>query len=139
MSAEQNKAAERRIISEMNNGNWGIVDDAFSPDFIYHGPFGMETRGLADFKKLMGEVMTTFPDFHMTIEDMIAEGDKLSVRLTCRCTHKGKFINMEPTGKQAVFAAVLNTNIVDGKRVQSWDIWDTASFLQQLGMIPALS
>ena len=45
----------------MNNGNWGIVDDAFSPDFIYHGPFGMETRGLADFKKLTGEVMTAFP------------------------------------------------------------------------------
>jgi steroid delta-isomerase-like uncharacterized protein len=135
MSAEQNKATERHIISEMNSGNWGIVDEAFSPDFIYHGPFGIETRGLAEFKNLMGEIMTAFPDFQMKIEDMIAEGDKISMRLTCRCTHKGTFMNIAPSGKQATFVAVLITQIVNGKEVQSWDVWDTASFLQQLGII----
>jgi steroid delta-isomerase-like uncharacterized protein len=121
----------------MNNGNWGIIDEAFSADFIYHGPFGMETRGLADFKRLMAEVMTAFPDFQMNIEDVIAEENKLSVRMTNRCTHSGNFMDRAPSGKQAVFTGVIITHIVNGKRAESWDIWDTASFLQQLGISPS--
>jgi steroid delta-isomerase-like uncharacterized protein len=138
MSAEQNKAAERRICAEMNKGNWGIVDEFFATDYIYHGPFGVEARGLEGFKQFAVEFIKAFPDFHMTIEDMIAEGDKVSIRITCRCTHKGKFWDIAPTGKEVTFAAVLIIQWVDGKEVEAWDIWDTASFLQQLGIISPL-
>ena len=75
----------------------------------------------------------------MTIEGMIAEDDKVATRLTLRCTHKGKFAGISPTAKQVRVAAPLIAQFEEGQEVEAWDCWDTASFLQQFGLIPALS
>ena len=72
MSLEESKAIERRIMSEMNKGNFAIIDKLFADSFIYHGPFGTELRGKEDLKKFAADFAAAFPDFHMTIEDMIA-------------------------------------------------------------------
>ena len=74
----------------------------------------------------------------MTIEGMIAEDDKVATRLTVEGTHKGEFAGIPPTGKKIVVAAMLIAQFEDGKEVESWDCWDTASFLRQLDAIPPL-
>ncbi len=137
MSAEQNKAAWLHMRAELSKGNRGIVDELFATDFIYHGPFGTEIRGLESFKQFAVELVNAIP-LHMTIEDMIAEGDKVSIRITFRGAHKGELWGIVPTGKEVTFSGVLITQWANGKEVQAWDIWDTASLLQQLGIIPPL-
>jgi steroid delta-isomerase-like uncharacterized protein len=136
MSLEESKAIERQIMSEMNKGNFAIIDKLFADSFIYHGPFGTELTGKEDFKKFAADFIAAFPDFHMTIEDMIAEDDKVVSRLKIEGTHKGEFAGIPPTGKKVAVAATLIAQFENGKEVESWDCWDTASLLQQLGAIP---
>jgi len=138
ISTEQNTAVEQRIIREMNQGNYEIVDELFAPDFVYHGPFGIETKGLASFTQAGAGLLAAFPDFHMTVEDMFGVSDKVATRLTLRCTHKGDFAGVRPTGKQITVVAALITRFTDGKEVEAWDIWDTASLFQQLGVVPPM-
>ena len=138
MSLEENKAMQRHIISEMNKGNFAIIDKLFADGFIYHGPFGTELKGNKSLKRFAADSVAAFPDFHMTIEAMIAEDDKVATRLTIEGTHKGEFAGIPPTGKKVVVAATLIAQFENGKEAESWDCWDTASFLQQLGAIPPL-
>jgi steroid delta-isomerase-like uncharacterized protein len=138
MSTEQSKAVEQRIIAEMNQGNFAIIDELFAADFVYHGPFGIDTKGLEGFKEAGAGLLSAFPDFHMTVEDMFAEGNKVATRLTLRCTHTGDFAGIHPTGKQLTVAAVLISQFADGKEVEAWDVWDTAGLLQQLGAVPPI-
>ena len=109
MSVEQNKATERHIIDEMNKGNWGITIKFFGANFIYHGPFGIEGRGLNSFKESVPEFITAFPDIHMTIEDMIAEGDKVVTRWTFIGTHRETFLGIPPTEKQLVSGGICRS------------------------------
>ena len=76
-----------------------------------------------------------FPDFHMTIEDIIAEGDKVWVRTTNTGTHKGEFRGLAPTDKKFIEAAVWISRMVDGKVVEEWGATDELDFLKQLGII----
>ena len=118
MSTEQNKAAERRIIAELNAGNMDIVDELFAPDFVYHLA-GMPAQGREDFKQLLGTTYSAFPDWHMTEDDMIAEGDKVVTRATDSGTHLGTFLGMAPTGKPFKYSKVLIARFENGKEVES--------------------
>ncbi len=131
MSVEQNKAIVQRVCDEMNKGNWGITKEFFATDRVYHGPF----EGLEGIKVSIPEFMKAFPDLHQTIEDIIAEGDKVTARFTLRCTHKDSFLGIAPTGNRVTVSAILITQLEDGKEIETWDIWDTASFFQQLGIV----
>jgi hypothetical protein len=71
MSTEQHKAAERHVGAELNRGNWAIIDELVATDHVYHGPQGVESRGREASKAFMADFGTTFPDFHLTIEDMM--------------------------------------------------------------------
>ena len=137
MSLEENKAIEQHIMSEMNKGNFAIIDKLFADSFIYHGPFGIELRGKENLKKFAADFVAAFPDFHMTIENMIAEDDKVLTRMKIEGTHKGEFARIAPIGKKIAVASILIAQFENGKEVESWDCWDTASLLQQLGAIPS--
>ena len=137
MSTEQNKAIEKRIAEEFNNGNLGVIDEFFAPEFVYHLA-GMEPMGREAFKQLMKMMYSAFPDFRMTAEDMVAEGDKVVTRWSYTGTHKGAFRGFSPTGKHLSFEGVLIARFVDGKEVESWDILDRLTMLQQLGVIPPM-
>jgi predicted ester cyclase len=80
---------------------------------------------------------TAFPDLHHTFEDQIAEGDKVTLRLTFRGTHQGEFQGIPPTGKEIAITAIVIDRIVDGKMVEHWSNMDSLSLMQQLGVIPA--
>ena len=139
MSAEENKALWRRYIEEMDKGNTAIVDQLVAANCVVHYPGGLDVRGPEALKEHAAKFYTAFPDFLHTIEDMIAEGDKVAGRFTNRGTHKGEFMGIAPTGKQVRFTAIGISLIAEGKFVETWIDYDALGLMQQLGAVPPLS
>ena len=137
MSAEENKAIFRRYVEEVSNeGNLDLVDEIFAR-YVSHQPDGhTEERGPEDVKRFIGEFHQAFPDFHSTIEDQIAEGDKVATRWTIRGTHQGEFRGIAPTGKQITVTGIGIFRFSEGKVVESWDNFDQLGMMQQLAAIP---
>ena len=101
MSLEQNKALVRRSVSEFyNRENLDVVDQIYAADFISHDPAGFKEGGMADLMQLMDSIYAAFPDFHVHIDELIAERDKVVKRFTIHCTHQGEFMGVAPTGKK---------------------------------------
>jgi predicted ester cyclase len=136
MSTEENKAVDRRIVDEIwNKKNLALVDELVDANFIQHAVGGPDLKGPEGFKQFVTMNITAFPDFHITIEDMIAEGDKVVSRVTARGTHKGNFMDLAPTGKQMAMAGIVITRFTGGKMVESWLVNDALGGMQQLGII----
>jgi steroid delta-isomerase-like uncharacterized protein len=137
LSAEENKAIFRRYVEEVSNeGNLDLVDEIFAR-YVSHQPDGhTEERGPEDVKRFIGEFHQAFPDFHSTIEDQIAEGDKVATRWTIRGTHQGEFRGIAPTGKQITVTGIGIFRFSEGKVVESWDNFDQLGMMQQLDAIP---
>jgi steroid delta-isomerase-like uncharacterized protein len=139
VSTEENKATFRRYVEEVGNeGNLDLADDVFDR-YLAHQPDGsVLERGPEDVKRFMGEFRSAFPDFHSTIEDQIAEGDKVVTRWRMRGTHRGEFRGIAPTGKELDITGIGIFRFSDGKVVESWDNFDQLGMMRQLGAIPAL-
>jgi predicted ester cyclase len=138
MTPEQNKTIARRIPEEVfNQGNLDVTDELFAPDYIEHAEFppGFPSS-LPGLKQFVALVRAAFPDFRYTIEDEIAEGDKVVARLTASGTQKGDFLGIPPTGKQATWTEIHICRMADGKLVEHWVEVDNLSMLQQLGVAP---
>jgi len=140
MSTEQNKAIARRFLEEVfGQGKLAVVDEIVAPDHVDHGPStlpGMPT-GPEGSKMVVTIYRNAFPDIHFTIDEQIAEGDKVVTRWTGRGTHKGELAGIPATGKSATVTGVGVDRIVNGKIVESWGIFDQFGMMQQLGIIPA--
>lgn len=131
MSLEENKAIVRRFIEAYNNRNLDVFDDLLAPDYFdYTSKVGPE--GL---KQLMNMAFKAFPDFHETIEDIVAEGDKVWVRITFTGTHTGEWMGIAPTGKKITTEMVDIFRIVNGKLVEYRDVNNNLDFLKKLGVI----
>ena len=136
MSTEDNKALVRRAIEEVwNQKNLAIVDELGAADYVFHNPT-MKTHGLEQYKQLVTMYFSAFPDVHITIEDQIAEGDKVVTRWTARGTHQGAFMGIPPTGKQAVLTGITIDRFEKGKAVETWNNADDLGMLQKLGVVP---
>ncbi|HBY95362.1 MAG: ester cyclase [Ardenticatenaceae bacterium] len=138
MSTEQNKAVIRRWIEEViNKQNLAVIDETHTSDSINHFlPPGLP-QGPAGEKQLSTMFFSAFPDGKFTIEDLIAEGDKIAMRYTYRGTHKGDFQGIPPTGKQFTATGINILRFSGGKIAESWVSFDTLGLMQQLGVIPA--
>jgi steroid delta-isomerase-like uncharacterized protein len=131
--SEQNKAAIRRWLEEgINQGNLAALDELVAPNYVYHGP-GMELRGPEALKQLVAVFRTAFPDLHTTIDDMVAEGDKVVTRWTATGTHRGEFMGMAPTGRSMTLPIIVITRFEAGKAVEDWEVYDGLGLMQQLG------
>ena len=138
MSAEENKAIVRRIFEDIiNNRDMKVVDELFATDYVFHGPGGHELHGPDAFKQIISQPHTAYPDFHITAEDMIAEGDKVVCRFTSQGTHKGMLRGIAPTNKQVKVTGIVIYRIVDGKIVEHWENMDMLGLMQQLGVVPS--
>ncbi|MBN1368343.1 MAG: ester cyclase [Dehalococcoidales bacterium] len=140
MSTEENKAKQLIIFEEIiNKGNLALVDELVDPEYVYHGPMGMEFKGPEGLKQLCIMFSKIFPDdMHTTIDDIFAVGDKTVVRYTGRGTHKGEFMGIAPTGKQTAVMGILIVRWVNGKEAEAWELVDLAGLMQQLGAIPPM-
>ncbi|GAC1367274.1 MAG: ester cyclase [Ktedonobacteraceae bacterium] len=136
MSTEDNKALARRYIEEVfNQKNLALVDELNTPDFVLHNA-SMTIQGREPYKQYLSMLLTAFPDMHISIEDMIAEGDIVTERVTIRSTHKGDYMGIPPTGKQATMTAIYIIRFTNGKGVEVWANSDDLGAMQQLGVIP---
>jgi len=138
MSAEQNKAIVRRwVASGWNTGDLSMVDEFYAADYTLHSPGAPDLRGTDAFKAYVTMYRTALPDMHFTIEDMLAEDDKVAWRVTARGTHRGELMGIAPTGKSAVIWAFIVSRFDAGKWAEDWVLVDTMGMLQQLGVLPA--
>ena len=138
MSTEQNKALVKRAWDEVfNQKKLAVVDELWSSDYIYHGPQGQEFRGTESLKQLLSHYLEAFPDLHIEVEDLIAEGDKVVSRVISRGTHKGELQGIAPTGKEVTTTIILITRLEGGKFAEDWESRDDLGMLQQLGVIPS--
>jgi steroid delta-isomerase-like uncharacterized protein len=134
--SEQNKMLIRRDIEEIyNRGNLAVVDEVAASDLVIHLP-SAEIHGLAGAKQYVTSLRAAFPDLQITIEDQVADGDRVATRWTARGTHTGAFQGIPPTGKQIRVSAINIDRIDDGKVVECWVNSDDLGLLQQLGVIP---
>ena len=135
MSLDENKTIVRRWIEAYNTHDLSSIDDLFdefiAPDYVDHTNH-VDREGL---KQLFIMGFTGFPDWHETIDDIIAEGDKVWVRLTYTGTHTGEFLGLAPTGKKITTMAVAIYRIVNGKIVEGRFFTDDLTFLKTLGVI----
>ncbi len=121
-----------------NKGNLDAVDELFAPGFISHTAAMGEMRGLESYKSFVTMTRTAFPDLHFTVEDQIAEGDKVMTRYTIHGTHQGEMMGIPPTGKSFTISGIGLDRIENGKFVESWESFDQLGMLQQLGVVPVL-
>jgi steroid delta-isomerase-like uncharacterized protein len=139
MSTENNKAAIRRVYEEaISRGNMAVIDELVSPDYVEHDPnYPQPVRGPEGLKQYFLAFRSAFPDLHLTIEDIVGEGDTVAVRHTTRGTQKGDLLGIPPTGKQLTTTGMTIQRFVDGKLVETWVNADSLGMLQRLGVIPA--
>jgi len=140
MSVEENKALARRVMADVvNTGNMALVDELVAPGFVRHDlGGGPDIVGPEGVKLLVAALRATFPDIQMTIEDVIAEGDKLVVRYTARGTHSGGIQGIAPTGRKVTWAGINIYRGEGGKVVETWQLSDGLGLMQQLGVVPPI-
>jgi steroid delta-isomerase-like uncharacterized protein len=138
MSTENNKTAALRIPLEVfNKGNLDAADEVMAPDYIEHAPIppGLPPS-LPGFKLFIPAFRAAFPDFQYTVDDVIAEGDKVVVRLTAHGTQKGEFAGLPASGREATWSEIHIVDMAEGKIVEHWVVQDQLGMMQQLGFIP---
>ena len=138
MSTEQNKALVHRFYQEVfNQKNLVAIGDFLDQQIIEHDlPPGLP-GGIDGSRQFIGMYLAAFPDLHLTAEDLIAEGDKVTARFTLRGTHTGEFMGLPPTGRKVTMTGIQIVRTADSKIAENWINADTLGLLQQLGVIPA--
>ena len=135
MGVEENKENIRRLIEEVyNQGNMSAVDDLVANDHVIVG--NPNLKGPEGIKQFATSVRTSFPDFHMKIDDMVAEGDIVATYLTWTGTQTGEWMNIPPTGKKITVSGSFFFKLRDGKEIESKGISQYLSMYQQLGVPP---
>jgi len=135
MDTGANKATVRRYLeAAWNQGDLALVDELIAPTFTQHLP--NVAPGRAGIKQFFGMIRTAFPDARMTIEDLIAEGDRVVWRFTIHATHTGPFQGIPATGKAVTITGMSIVRMVDGQIVEHWGQQDNLGLLQQLSVIP---
>lgn len=138
--SEENKALARRFMDEVyNKGNLDLIDEVVAPNWVEHNPNtpeGMSGR-VDDSKRFVEMYRNAFPDLHITIEDLIAEGDKVVMRWTARGTHQGELMGVPPSGNRVEVTGINIERLEGGKFVESWSNYDFLGLMQQIGAVPS--
>lgn len=138
MSVEKNKAIVRRFFEEfINKGNLAVADEVLGPniDHVAHGAPPGTPLGAEGAKKRLPVFRNAFPDFRVTVEDVVAEGDKVACRVTFKGTHKGEFQGIAPTNRPVTFSWIVIDRVAGGKIVERSALYDRLGLMQQLGVV----
>lgn len=138
MSLDENKALFQRWFEDVVNANdYSVVDELLAPDYRAHFPGAPEPIDRDGHKGMVEMFAAAFPDWQESIQDVIAEGDRVVLRVTAGGTHEGEFQGMAPTGKTVAITGMGIVRIEDGRIAESWWEFDALGLMQQLGAIPA--
>ena len=142
MTTQDNKAIVQRWVDEVLNSR-DVSDQSpayelVATDFVGHFPGQPTLEGLEAYRQFGAQYFSAFPDLQIMPEDLIAEGDKVTMRYAWRGTHKGELMGIPPTGKQVVTSGISILRIANGKIAEQWDNFDNLGMLQQIGVIPTM-
>ena len=135
--SQQNKDLIRRVIEQaFNKADLSVVDDAFTADYRANVPGAPALpSGPAAFKRVVQLWRSAFPDWHMTIEELVAERDIVANRFTTRGTHQGPLLGIPPTGRPITVKGMEFHRVRDGRVAESWISDDIPGILVQLGIV----
>lgn len=135
-----NKATTERFDDALNSGDaeriFKMIDEVVAPDALIRTPLPVEATGAELAKELFARLLRAYPDLHIAIEDLIAEGDKVVSRNTVTGTHQGEYMGIPPTGNSVTYNEVIITRFADGRIVETWAVVDVLAQMRQLGVIP---
>jgi steroid delta-isomerase-like uncharacterized protein len=138
LSTEANKSLVTRYVDQvLNRGDMAVADQLLAPDYKRHVSATALPLTADAQKQRLGAIRAAFPDWHLTLQDMIAEGDRVAFRATIRGTHQGTFQKIAPTGKVVMVSALDVVRIENAKFVEHWGGPDLFDLLQQLGAVLA--
>lgn len=136
-----NKAAVRTFCDAANTGDAELIsetiDELVEPDALIRTPLPIEASGAQLLKEVFGRLHRAYPDLHITVEDVIAEGDRVVARNTVSGTHQGEYMGIPPTGKSITYKEIFIARLVNGRIAETWGVVDVLSQMRQLGVIPA--
>ena len=138
-----NKASFRRLQDATNTGDVELIakmiDELVDPDAVIHTPLPIEATGAKLLKKVFGRLLRAYPDLHITVEDLIEEGDKIVSRQTVTGTHQGEYMGLPPSGRPVTYNEIFIVRFADGRIAETWGIVDVLAQMKQLGAIPGPS
>ena len=138
MTSEANKLTMQKFVEFINTASEALADELISTDAIFHVPGNREPmRGPAGYLAIIGMMRGGFPDIQWTLEEMVAEGDKVAARFMMRGTHQGTFFGVPPSGKKIAVQAMNFYRLSDGKFVEERGQPDMLGLLQQIGAAPS--
>ena len=138
MSTDDNRTLTQRFYEEVwNKGNLDAVDDLMTSDFVDHAAPPGFPSGPEGAKQVFTMYRNAFPDFRLSVEDLIAEDDRVVARWVTQGTHQGELMGIPPTGKPVTVTGIDVFRIAGGKIAEHWAEFDMLGLMQQLGVIPA--
>ena len=141
MSEDANCALVRRFIDEIfNAGQFDGVAEILTADYVHHDPTTQEFgSGIEGFKRLIGYYRDAFPDLTITLDDQFGGGDRVVDRWTGQGTHQGELMGIPGTGRPVSAMGISIHRIVDGRIAETWNVYDAAGMLRQLGVISGMA
>ena len=134
MSTEENKALAQHSWELLRNLD--ILEEVYDTDLVWHEP-DQDIQGMEQARQFVSMFLSAFPDLQASVEDVIAEGDKVVTRWTIRGTHQGEIEEFgPPTGRQVEIKGITIHRVEDGKIVEEWERYDNLGLMQQLGLVP---
>ena len=139
MSTEENKSIVQRFYEGVfNRKNTAALDEFIEPQAVDHSAPPGAPGGIAGARQFVEMFLSAFPDVRFTVEDLIAEGDRVVASLTQSGTHQGIFLGLSPTGKRVQITGMEIFLLTGGKIVEHWNYYDDLGLFQQLGVLPAI-
>jgi len=137
MSLDENKALAIRYFQEVwEQGDFALEDQLLAPDYVDHNAAPGFPPNRTGHHQFLVHFRAAFPDVRYTMDDLIAEGDRVMDRWTVHATHLGEFLGIPPTGKAVTFWGIDILRIVNGRITDIWHLEDQLNVLQQLGIVP---
>ena len=134
-----NKALFKRFHDAANTGDIEVlaktIDELVAPDAVIRTPLPIDATGAELLKQVWAMLLRVYPDIHLTVEDLIAEGDKVVARNTVTGTHQGEFMGVAPTGNSVTYNEIFIFRFADGRVVETWGVVDVYAQMKQIGVI----
>jgi steroid delta-isomerase-like uncharacterized protein len=138
--ATNNKATFRRLHDAVNSGDVEriskTIDEVVEPDVQIRTPLPIEATGAQALKQVWAMLLRAYPDLHVTVEDVIAEGDKVVTRNVVTGTHQGEYMGLAPTGRSVTYNEIFVFRFEGGRIAETWGVVDVLAQMRQLGTIP---
>ncbi len=135
MSTQEHKAILGLFVEALNEANWGIFEDLFAADFVYHNPTQPQVHDREELKQLFAGIYATFPPAQWTVMDTVAEGDRVVQCLSFSGVNSESFQGLAPTGRPVSMDAISVSRFVGGRIAEMWALTNTLGVLEQVGAI----